>query len=386
MRSASVAVLSLLLVACGKEAKEVAKSNAPAKAAAKLSADGIIEIPADSPKLQQIVVGSISEAEMPSAEFTAPGKIELNPNRVSRVLLPVAGRVTEVFVKFGDSVKKDDPLVTLESPEADAAASNFLQAEAAVTQAKTNLSKAQADYDRASELFKSDAIAKKEVLNADNLVSQAKTALEQARASREQGLSRLELLGLKPGNFRQRITVRAPLAGKITEIDVVAGEIHNDLSDPLMTIADLSNVWVSSDVPESAIRHVSINERFDVSFAAYPGETFHSRVARISDKVDPASRTIEVWAELSNPGAKFKPEMFGQIRHVEGVQKFPVSPFSAVVQMEGRTAVFKEITKGRYQLTDVVLGIRSGDKVAIRSGLKPGDRVVIDGAMLLRGM
>lgn len=386
MRSAIVAILSVLLVACGKDAKEAAKSAVPAKAAAKLTPDGIVEIPADSPKLQQIVIGSITQAEMPFDEFIAPGKIELNPNRVSKVLLPVAGRVTEVFVKFGDSVKKDDPLVTLESPEADAAASNFLQSEAAVTQAKANLSKAQADYDRATELFKSDAIAKKEVLNADNLLSQAKTALEQARAGREQGLSRLELLGLKPGNFRQRITVRAPLAGKITEIDVVAGEIHNDLSDPLMTIADLSNVWVSSDVPESSIRNVKVNERFDVSLAAYPGETFHSRVARVSDKVDPASRTVEVWAELANPGGKFKPEMFGQIRHVEGLQKFPVSPFSAIVQMEGRTVVFKEIAKGRYQLTDVVLGIRAGDKVAIRKGLSPGDRVVVDGAMLLRGM
>ena len=386
MRVTILVVAVLTLAACNKQAKETVQASAPPKAVAKLNAAGVVEIPADSPKLEQIKVATIVEAEMAADEFTAPGKIELNPNRVSHVLLPVAGRVTEVLVKFGDSVRKDDALLTIESPEADAAASTFLQSEAAVTQAKANLGKAQADFDRATELFKSDAIAKKEVLNAENMLSQAKTALEQARAAREQSLGRLELLGLKPGNFRQKITLRAPLAGKITEMDVVAGEFRNDLSDPLMTIADLSTVWVSSDVPESAIRHVKMNERFDVSLSAYPGETFRSRVARVSDKVDPQSRTIEVWAELANPNFKFKPEMFGQIRHAEGIQKFPVCPASALVQMEGKTGVFKELAKGRYQLVEVEQGTRNGDRVSIRKGLVGGDRVVVDGAMLLRGM
>jgi cobalt-zinc-cadmium efflux system membrane fusion protein len=153
-------VAILTLAACNKQAKESVQASAPPKAAAKLNTAGVVEIPADSPKLEQIKVATIVEAEMAADEFTAPGKIELNPNRVSHVLLPVAGRVTEVLVKFGDSVRKDDALLTIESPEADAAASNFLQSEAAVTQAKANLGKAQADFDRATELFKSDAIAK----------------------------------------------------------------------------------------------------------------------------------------------------------------------------------------------------------------------------------
>ncbi|WP_031500346.1 efflux RND transporter periplasmic adaptor subunit [Bryobacter aggregatus] len=384
MRAQITFIAALSLWSCGEKAPPQAV-NPIAKEAA-TAPTGYIEIAANSPKLEQIKVSAVVIAEMPTEEFTAPGKIEVNPNRVSRVLLPVAGRIAEVFVKFGDSVQKNDPLLTVESPEADAAASNQLQADASVTQAQANLNKAQADYDRANDLFKADAVAKKEVLTAENALLQAKTALEQSKVAREQSMSRLEMLGLKPGNFRQRITLRAPLAGKVTEFTVVAGEFRNDLSAPLMTIADLSTVWVASDVPETAIRLVKPNERFDLTLVAYPGEVFRSRVARISDKVDPNSRTIEVWAELSNPQNKLKPAMFGQIRHVESLETVPVIPASAMIQMEGRTAVFRELQRGRYQLTDVITGSRNGDLISIRKGLNAGQRVVTDGAMLLRGM
>ncbi len=384
MRLAVLIPVGLMLAGCGK--KEETKLSTPLATGAAVKPTGYIEIPPDSPKLNQIKVASVVIAEMPTEEFTAPGKIEVNPNRVSRVVLPVAGRIAQVFVKFGDTVRKDDPLLTLESPEADAAAANQLQADATITQARGNLNKAQADFDRASDLFKADAIAKKEVLTAENALLQMKTALEQAKAMREQSLSRLELLGLKPGSFRQKITLRAPLSGKVTELTAVAGEFRNDLAAPLMTIADLSSVWVASDVPETAIRLVKLNERFDLSLAAYPGEVFHSRVARISDKVKPESRTVEVWAELANPQGKLKTDMFGQIRHVEALEKVPVIPASALIEMEGRTAVFVETQRGRYQLTDVTLGTRSGDLVSIHKGLTAGQTVVSDGAMLLRGM
>src|SRR5262245_27236095 len=65
---------------------------------------GVVIIPPDSPKLAQIRVESIKVEVMPAGEVTAPGKVEVNPNRVSRVPLPVAGRVMRVLVKLGDSV------------------------------------------------------------------------------------------------------------------------------------------------------------------------------------------------------------------------------------------------------------------------------------------
>jgi cobalt-zinc-cadmium efflux system membrane fusion protein len=373
-----------LLAGCARE------QGAPPPPAANGSvgpagASGIIEIPPDSPKLKQIQVAEVRLEEMPTDEFTAPGKIEVNPNRVSNVLLPVPGRVTDVLVRFGDAVKKDQPLLMIESPEADAAAAAYLQAEGAVAQANSALHKAETDLERVRDLFQADAIAKKEVIAAETEVAQAKAILKQAQAGLQQARARLELLELTPGGYRQKIAVRAPLSGKITAMTVVAGEFRNDLSAPLMTISDLSTVWISADVPESSIRLVKIGERFDVRLAAFPGREFKSRVARIADSVDPQTRTIEVWAELANPEGRLLPDMFGEVRHIESFHRVPAVPVTAIVQGQGRTLVYREIEPGKFARTEVETGPRSGSLIPVLSGLKPGDRVVVDGAMLLRG-
>ena len=207
---------------------------------------------------------------------------------------------------------------------------------------KSALGKAQADFERSSDLFAHNAAAKKDVLAAEAAVVQAKAALDQAQATREQTERRLTLLGLKPGEFGQKITVAAPMSGKVLELLVAQGEYRNDTNAPLITIADLGSVWVASDVPETAIRFIRVGERVDITLAAFPGETFHGRVMRIADTVDPQTRTIKVRAEMENPQGRFRPEMFGSIRHTEGMRSMPVVPVAAIVQGEGHSSVFVE--------------------------------------------
>lgn len=374
-----ICTLFLLALAGCREAPS------PAKADPEPRIDGVVVIPPDSPKLRQIRAEEVRVERVPTDEFTAPAKLEFNPNRISRVVLPAPGRVAEVFVYFGDAVQRGDPLLSLESPEADLAAADYSRAELALTAARAELAKAQADYERVLDLFRGDAIAKKEVLAAETALSQAKAAVAQSETSRGQAMARLELLGLKPGQARPRITVRAPLSGKVTEFNVVAGEYRNDTSQPVMTIADLSTVWAAADVPETSIRLVQLDERFEVRLNAFPGEVFQSRVMRIADSVDPANRTLKVWAEMDNRSGRFRPEMFGTVRHVEAEREMPVVPAGAVVQMEGREAVFVEEAPGRFRAVQVRTGKRSAGRVPVIEGLTPGQRVVSDGAMLLRG-
>jgi cobalt-zinc-cadmium efflux system membrane fusion protein len=281
-------------------------------------------------------------------------------------------------------VQKGQAVLTLESPDVDAVESSYLQAGAALAQANANLAKAQSDYDRANDLFQHNAIAKKEVINAENAQAQAKAAVEQANASREQYSRRLQMFGIEPGKFGQQVEVRSPLAGKVLELNVAAGEYRNDTNAQLMTIANLSTVWVSADVPESSIRLVQAGERVDITLAAYPNEIFRGRVTRIADTVDPQTRTIKVRAELDNPQGRFRPEMFGSIRHTEAVQLRPVVPVGAVIQGDGHNVVFVEKGPGRFQQTEITVGKRSGDILPVLTGLKAGDRVVTDGAMLLK--
>jgi cobalt-zinc-cadmium efflux system membrane fusion protein len=376
------AVLALILCACSRP-----KESSPVAAASPVEqrlSDGTLVIPAGSPKLAEIHTDVVRSAPVPFDEVVSPGKIETNPNLVSRVALPLTGRVSAVLVRIGDSVKRGEPILTLEAPDADAAVSAYLQGQAAINQAKANLNKAQADYDRASDLFAHNAVAKKDVLTADNALAQAKAALDTAEANLEQFDRKLRLLGLKPNTFGQKVTVSAPMSGKVLDMTIAAGEYRNDTNTPVMTIADLSTVWVSSDVPESQIRFIAPGERIDVELTAFPGETFHGRVTRIADTVDPQTRTIKVRAEMDNSKGKLRPEMYGTIRHTDAVKTLPVVPIGAVIQGNGKAMVWVEQAPGRYQPVDVKAGERSGDNLPILSGLQVGTRIVVDGAMLLR--
>ena len=379
---------SLILLVCACAAAAACGSAAPSveRPEPMAPALGTVLIPADSPMLKQIRREAVRVAALPTDEVVASGKVEANPNRVSKVVLPVAGRVAAVLVKTGDTVQKDQPLLTIDGPDADGAMSAHFSSEAALTQARAALAKAQADFDRTSDLFEHNAVPKKDVIAAEAALVQAKAAVEQAQATREQSLRRLAVLGLRPGDFTQQVVVRSPLAGKILDLSVVAGEYRNDTSATVMTIADLRTVWVSSQVPESYIRFVQSGEQVDITLVAYPGESFRGRVSRIADTVDPQTRTLKVQAEIDNRDGRFRPEMYGSIHHVESIVETPVVPIGAVVQSDNHSIVFVETAPGRFEQRDVTLGKRAGEVVRVTDGVKAGDVVAIDGVMLLKGL
>lgn len=359
------------------------EAQAPAPPAASKSARNRVELPPDSPKLKRLSIETVQLRDVPLEEVTSPGKIEANPNRIAHISLPVAGRIATVAVRIGQAVQQGDPILTIESAEVDSAISARLQAEAAVTQAESAASKAQADVDRATDLFEHNAVSKKELLNAEALQVQARASLEQARASAAQAQRRLEILGVKAGEFGQRMTVRTPISGKVLEMNVVPGEFRNDTGAPVMTIADLATVWVTADVPESAIRLIRPGELLSVDLSAYPGEIFRAKVTQIADTVDPQARSVKVRAELSNRDGRLRPEMFGRIRHVEGTARQPVLPVAAVIEDDGREYVWKQIQPGTLERVAIETAGRMGGYVAVTAGIAEGDRVVVNGVMLL---
>src|SRR5499425_2389407 len=209
-------MLAAMLAGCGR-AEDPAATAAPSVRADEQS---VVTLPADSPQLKQIRVETVQLADMPSGELVAPVRVVPNPNRISRLLPNVQGRVTRVMAQLGDRVEQGQPLVELDSPDADAAIAGFLQAQAAERQAQATLTKAQADLSRANDLYEHKAIAEKEVIGARNDLTQATEGLESARALREQARRKLELLGLTPRSARQPVFVRAPISGRIIEINV----------------------------------------------------------------------------------------------------------------------------------------------------------------------
>jgi len=334
--------------------------------------------------LKRLRVAEVRTEQVPLEEVVVPGKIEANPTRISRIALPVAGRVKQVMVTIGDAVSQGQPVIALDSPEIGAALSAYRQAQARVTQAKAVQVKAEADLNRIKDLFDNRAVAQKEVISAETTLAQAKSDVVQAEAALEETQKKLQIFGLQSGQAIQDLKVRAPVSGKVLEIGVAAGEYRNDTSAPVMTIADLSTVFMSADVPEDRIRLIRAGEQVEINLSAYPGEIFRGQVKRISDTVDPQTRTIKVRAELQNPTGRLRPEMFGEIRHKQGLRDMPVVPAGAIVQGDQRNIVYRENSPGVFEPVEVTFGRRDDDRVPILSGIKPGDRIVIDGAMLLR--
>ena len=382
MKYNSLALLSLALtiVGCGANGEP---DTAPTGSRTSLAPGGQIVFEPGSPKLAQIQVATVESAEIPQDLIVAPGKVEVNQNRVSTVVLPMPGRIVSVSAQLGDSVTQNQPLVTLESPEAYGILASWRQSEALLGQAEAALAKAEADVARLEALYEHRAAALKDLLNARHEVVQSEAAVRLARSAREEARHRIEILGLKKEEADQQVVVRAAVSGKILAINVVPGEYRNDTSSPLMTIADLSVVNVTSNVPESSIRFINVGESIEIRLAAYPDEVFRARVTGIADLVDPETRTIKVRAELANSRGRLRPEMFCEIRHSHGFRSLPVVPADAVIQKGGGASVYVERRPGAFELVSIETGPRLDGHVPVMSGLSPGDRVVVDGAILL---
>jgi membrane fusion protein, heavy metal efflux system len=378
-----LSALFLVLAGCNRSDGSKDQSYVPSVGAATRSG-ATIKFDPKSPQLARIHVGMVESANVPVEEFVAPGKVELNPGRVSRVALPMAGRVRQVLVGLGDGVRQGQAVLMLESPDTATLHSALRQAEANIFQAKANLAKAEADLSRARDLFANRALAQKEVLASETAVAQARSALEQGMASRDEMAGKLSLLGLAAGDMNQLISVRAPVAGKVVDVAVAPGEYRNDTSAAVLTIADLSTVWVAADVPESKIGLIRVGEPVSIALAAFPDRTFTGRVKRIADQVDPQTRTIKVRAELDNSQGQFRPEMSATIRHSQGSEKSLVAPRSALFQQQDRTTVYVERAPGEFEEVAVTVFWQDDRRAAIRSGLHEGDRIVTDGVTQLR--
>ncbi len=382
-----LAACLVLSAGCGKPRTEsVAAKEEPARPApaAQKNLTGEVVMDASAPELKHMTIEAVRAVAVAVDEVTATARIQANPHNVGHAVVPVPGRIVSVMARLGDSVVRGQPLVAIESAAVAEAESAFVQAESSVRQAEIAVSKAEADLARLTDLFEHQAVAQKEVLAAQTTAALTKSSVEQARIGRDQARRRLELLGLKAGEFQQRVVVRAPISGKVMEVSVVEGEFRNEINTPLITITDLSRVWVTTEAPESKIRLFRVGGVADLELIAYPNEVFHARVTRIADSVDSETRTIKVNAELDNSSGKLRPDMFGSLRYAGGEVPAPWIPESAVVRLNGNDLVFVEQAPGRFVAVPVQLGKPHNGGFPVSKGVKAGDRVVTQGSVYLK--
>lgn len=327
-----------------------------------------------APQLAFIRAEPVIETPLPVGA-PIPARIAMDDSRTTPLHPSLSGRVVQQHAQLGDRVEAGAPLVTIDSPEYGTALTDWHKADADAKRKK-------AHYQRAKELLAGEAIARRdyEVAEADSKIADAEAKRAYLR------IANLVPYG-QPAPDSERLTLRAPVSGVVAHINVNPGrEVRVDESEPIAIVSDLSHVWVVVDAPEQSAADVRVGDTMLVTFDNLPGQVFKADVTRISPLLDPKMRRVQIRAEIDNPDMKLRPEMFGRAQLLDPDAPMVVRiPISALITHGVYTTVFVESEPGIFRRQRVNVAYQDNQWLWLKpdSEIKPGDRVVTVGALLL---
>jgi cobalt-zinc-cadmium efflux system membrane fusion protein len=309
--------------------------------------------------------------------------VDFDQRRLAHVGPRIRGRVVAVHADLGDDVRRGTALVTLDSIELGRAKAEYLSARAEEELARRTL-------EREERLFQEKITTEQAVLEARAAQAKALVSLRAAEETlRLLGLSRRAIEKVRYGDPRAaRFQLTAPIEGRVVEKHVVIGELI-DPEEKVFTIADLSKLWIWVDVYEQDMARVHLEDSVEVRTRAVPGKVFFGRVAYVADEVDADTRAVRARIDLDNREGLLKPGMFAEVvlsdPHAARSERLALAvPPGAVQRDGGASVVFVEVGPRRYERRVVRTGARTDTSVEIVSGLDAGERVVVEGAFLLK--
>ncbi|MFM9923090.1 efflux RND transporter periplasmic adaptor subunit [Variovorax sp. H27-G14] len=332
-----------------------------------------LSVPAGSPLRERLLVATVGEQNAPH-QVSLPATVEANPANTVNILPPLTGKLIELKVRLGDTVKRGQVLATMSSPDLAQAVSDAQKAHDALDLAQRALVRARGVNEAGSN-------AAKDVEAAQSSVAQQSAELRRSEA-------RLRSLGADAGGGQtgqagQVLKIVAPVNGTVTALTAAAGANLNDANAVLMTVSNLDAVWVTVNVPENVVGAVAPGQNAVVTLAAYPGRSFSGKVGFVSAVLDADTRRARARIVFANPEGLFKPNMYATA--VLGVPQAAQAqvPASALLMNNDSVSVFVEAEPWTFVRRKVELGREDGDSVRIRSGLAAGERVVVRGGVLL---
>jgi cobalt-zinc-cadmium efflux system membrane fusion protein len=164
---------------------------------------------------------------------------------------------------------------------------------------------------------------------------------------------------------------------------VGAGAFWNDPNASLLTVADLSSIWVTANVPEKDTTLVAKGQQVEVVFSAYPNEVFKGEILFVSDVLDPDTRRTKVRIAFPNPEIRLKPNMFANVTFLAAAQTVATVPTAALVMKNDADRVFVEVSPWTFVPRPVEISYQQGNSTVIKSGLAAGERAVVKGGVLL---
>ena len=344
--------------------------TSPEEAPALVHRGARIFVPEHSALRQRLTVMA-AQTRLESGVIAAPGIIEADPARTVSVLPAGAGRVQSLKVALGDRVERGQPLVLIDSPDLSQAYEENDKAASSARLASANLK-------RAEEQFKIGATAQRDLDQARNDNAQAVAEYIRTRA-------RLRAIGAAEDarGAERLLLVRAPMAGSVTALATAPGAEINDITQSIMSIADLSVVWVTALVAEKDLAALAPGQDAEVSVAAFPGRTLHGKVLFVPDVLEADSRRNKTRIAFENPDHALKPNMFTTVTLHGPALARVVLPSSALLMNNDRTTVFVATAPWTFERRTVEPLLEESSQVAIASGVQPGEQVVVRGGILL---
>ena len=356
-------------------------SAAPATDTSAPLPDVVFELPEDAIAKAGIVVTPVTMSD-------ATGTIRLSgivePNAYGAVVVAplVSGRVTRVAVTLGERVARNAPLIDIYSPDLAEVQTRYVSMRAEFQAVEQQIA-------RTERLVKIGAASQQELerIHAEHV--RHRTEVESARA-------RLQLLGMTPeqiealtssGQVAATTTVVSPIAGVVTARTANPGT-SVDAATPLLTVVDLSTVWIVADLYERDFSRVSVGTPAIVTTTAFPDQRIMGKVAYIDPQVRSETRTARIRIEVANPGQRLRLGMYAdvQLETPRATTQSVLVPRSSIQNIGDRTVVYLSDPRqpGRFTEREVRLGSVSQDRVVVLAGVQPGDSVVTSGSFSLR--
>lgn len=331
--------------------------------------------------------------------FVAPGEVAFDTEKMSYVGSPVAGRAFELRARVGDAVKKGDVLIVVDSPEYAAAQADHIQKQAGLAAAAPLVEVTRNSYLRAKKLLDDgQTITLTEVQKRESDYRSADGALRLAQAAETASHNRLETLGLteqdvdkleKGGKIDSRFVIRSPIAGHVIHRPVTFGELIRPDKESLITIADLSVVWILADVPEARLKGI-----LGAAARIKMGDgmpALDAVVSYIPPQLDPATRTAQVRIAVRNERGELRAGTFTQVEIAAGkpapdAKPVVAIPEEAIQTIDNVPSVFVPVLGKEHTFVRkaIALGPTAQGFVTVDAGLKPGQPFVSSGTFVLK--
>jgi membrane fusion protein, heavy metal efflux system len=304
-------------------------------------------------------------ADVATSQLKATGTVNPDISRTVPVISLATGRIVEIGARLGDTVKKGQLLLRVQSADIASAYSDYQKAVADEELTRTQLERAQLFYDKGAISLNDLQIARDTDTKAKVDV---KTAAEKLRVLGSPNLD-------QPTGI---VDIRAPISGVITDQQVTNAAGVAGLGSPNpFTISDLGSVWILCDVFENDLSTVHLGEKADIVLKAYPDKVFTGTISNLGPVLDPNIRTAKVRIEVRNPGL-MRPGMFVTATfHGLKRETRAALPATAILHLHDRDWVYIPEKNSQFRRVAVIAGDMLPDGMQeIISGVNPSQRVV----------